>query len=50
MLNLSVNTALVNRNHSVTMVLPMVERLRNWPLKSSNDSQTKPSFLTTVEI
>ena len=29
---LSIYTALVKRNHSVTMVLPMVERLRNWPI------------------
>jgi len=28
----SIYIALVKRNHSVTMVLPMVERLRNWPL------------------
>ena len=28
---LSKYTALVKRNHSVTMVQPMVERLRNWP-------------------
>ena len=28
---LSIFTALVKRNHSVTMVLPMVERLRFWP-------------------
>ena len=27
---LSIYTALVKRNHSVTMVLHMVERLRNW--------------------
>ena len=24
--------SMVKRNHSVTMVLPMVERLRNWPI------------------
>jgi len=28
----TIYTTLVKRNHSVTMVLPMVERLRNWPL------------------
>ena len=28
---LSMYTALVKRNYSVTMVLPMVEYLRNWP-------------------
>ena len=27
---LSIYTTLVKRNHSVTMVLPKVERLRNW--------------------
>ena len=29
---LSIYTAQVKRNHSVNMVLPSVERLRNWPL------------------
>ena len=28
---LSIYSALVKRNHSVTMVLPMLERLSNWP-------------------
>jgi len=28
---LSIYTALVKSNHSVTIVLPIVERLRNWP-------------------
>ena len=30
-------TALLKRNHSVTMVLPMVERLRNWPVSDQHD-------------
>ena len=34
---LSIYTALVKRNHSVAMVLPMVERLRNWPIISLID-------------
>ena len=29
---LSIYTALVKRNHSVSMVLPLLERLKNWPL------------------
>ena len=29
---LSIYTALVKRNQSVTMVLPIEESLRNWPL------------------
>ena len=28
----SIYTALVEPNHSVTMIVPMIARLRNWPL------------------
>ena len=44
---LSIYTALVKRNHSVTMVLPMVERLRNWPVIRST---ANPAYVLIVSL
>ena len=49
-LYLSIYTALVKRNHSVTMVLPMVERLRNWPYILITKLRTEPNISHTRKL